>query len=271
MRKRIITAVALVALAIPTAALAHVELRPGEVPAETPVAAEVVIEHGCAGADHDQGETSPTVEVALELDDRVSIEPLPVEGWFADTFADTVAWSAEGEGTAAEVVLPVRITLNAEVGETVDISVYQECANGDIIRWSAAEGEEGSRAMRVTAVAPDDEVPTQSSSGAATSQGATPSSDFTPSLSTDDIAGTDGLTDDQDQTPSPSGPATTASTPSGTSTPTGSLTATGSETAAVAEAGATGRDDDAPWWLWALGGVAVIGGLLALRRRGDTS
>lgn len=227
------------ALALVTAAAAgaHPVLRPGEVPNGSATEAEIVIPHGCGaegGVPEDDADPSPTTQVSLQWPDGVEVIPGEVDGWTTSVDDGVTTWDDDGGATTEPIVLPVSVQVTAEVVPgAVDVSVHQECANGESFRWQAGPDEEGSPALRMTVVAgaPEDDDPAGTPTAAAPT--ATPSPVATPDPTSDTTS---------DVTP-----------PAVTETPAASATA--SPTGAAA--GDDESDGGMPWWVPVVA-VAVV-------------
>lgn len=170
----------LVVQALAAPAWAHPRFRPDEAPANTASELELLITHGCSEGEPPPGEgeeVHPTVEVALEIPERVSaVEPGEKEGWKVETetaddgAVEVVTWLIEDGRTAEELeAFPFTATVAGDVGRDVWWNVYQRCTEGEY-RWVEQPQEGGDHpglenpAARLTLVegapAPPAEAPT---------------------------------------------------------------------------------------------------------------
>jgi periplasmic copper chaperone A len=155
MKKTIALVVALVALAVPGMAQAHVFIQQTEEPADGYPILDFVVPHGCDG--------SPTTSITVQFPESVpSVTPEAVPGWevttkegpkdevelFGETITEGVSevtWTATGEPLADDQLLRfgAEAKLPATEGETVYFPAIQECEQGQT-RWIQipAEGED---------------------------------------------------------------------------------------------------------------------------------
>lgn len=165
----IISALALVAIAVTAPAAAHVTIEPREAPANSYYKAQFRVSHGCNGA--------PTVRVRVRIPaGAVSVKPQPKTGWQVETVRTKLAQpvdSAHGKQiteAVSEVVwsggnlldehfdeFAVMMRLPDRPGTTLYFPVLQECEQG-VSRWievpeagkSARELREPAPAVRLT-------------------------------------------------------------------------------------------------------------------------
>lgn len=114
-----------------TAALAHPAFDPSAIPPGTAVEATLVIPHGCTS---EGGAVSPTVGVAVERTDGLTIEPLELSGWSLDESRAEFTYTADGGATADAIAFPLVIEATGAVGEVRYVSVFQRCEEG-AYRW----------------------------------------------------------------------------------------------------------------------------------------
>jgi periplasmic copper chaperone A len=174
MKKTLMTAVALAALAVPAGAQAHVFIQQTEEPADGYPILDFVVPHGCDG--------SPTTSLTVQFPESVpAVTPEAVPGWDLSTeegpkdevelFGETitkgvseVTWTATGEPLADDQLLRfgAEAKLPATEGETLYFPTIQKCERGET-RWIQipAEGEDPesleSPAPAVTLTAADEE------------------------------------------------------------------------------------------------------------------
>lgn len=152
-RTAVITAVAAGLLAIPAAASAHPALNPSELPPGETVESRLVVPHGCAPGggmpetgedDGEGGEAEPTVELAVQKTDDVTMEPMDVEGWDIADDGEAWVWSDAGGATTDVIEFPVMLSIDAGVapGEAIYLRAYQECADGSSFQWIGTPDEE---------------------------------------------------------------------------------------------------------------------------------
>lgn len=136
-------------LAIPTAALAHPSFNPSSIPAGEAVDAMLVVPHGCAPGggmpDSDDGaEASPTVELAVQQQEGVTLTPGDVEGWDVTDDGEAWVWTDAGGATTDVLQFPVTITLDAGLaaGDRLYLKAFQECADGNAFQWIGTPDED---------------------------------------------------------------------------------------------------------------------------------
>ena len=132
-----IAAFGLVALLLAGPALAHPSFSPGFAPAGSPTAAELIIPHSCGldgGMPETDDEQSPTRIIDVQVPDGATIIPYPKEGWTLVVRADGFAWTAD-DPTETTIRFDVDVQLDGQAGDTLHVSVYQECVNGESFSW----------------------------------------------------------------------------------------------------------------------------------------
>lgn len=128
----------LLVVAFAPAAGAHPALNPSEIAAGEPVAATLVVPHGCnpAGGMPDGASASPTTEFAVRPPADVTLAPQEVAGWsieVSDAEA-VVTWRDDGGATTEPIELPVTITATGAVGDVRYLEAFQACEQGEF-RW----------------------------------------------------------------------------------------------------------------------------------------
>lgn len=135
-----IIAIALTVVSLP--ALAHVDLQPAEVPAESGTTLSFRIGHGCDG--------TPTTSVAIQIPAGVaSVQPFPKAGWDVDIEYGTlpepiptgdqpieegvtvVTWSGGSLDDAHTDTFQIRATVYGEPGSQIFFPVVQSCQTGE--------------------------------------------------------------------------------------------------------------------------------------------
>lgn len=246
-------------LATATAASAHPGFRPDEVPAGQ-AEVELVMEHSCGVDGEDPvpgGPSSPTTLVAVSWPDGFRLDPRRLDGFTVEVDEDegVSSWEATDGGVDGELVLPAVVTVEGTVGEDLLVPVYQECANGEFVRWAAEPGENGDPIVTLgIAEGEPGPLPTPARTASPSlSLGPTPGPTTTPTAS---------------PTPSPNPSPDPSPTPSASPSPASTATPTASPSVAAATDVDTGGGNG--WWLVAAVVVIVaIGGTLLARRRGD--
>lgn len=156
MRRLALTAMTAALLAVPATASAHPSFNPNQlVPGET-AEANLVVPHGCAAGGGmpmgDEGEASPTVELALEQTEGITIEPGDVDGWDVTDDGEAWVWTDAGGATTEVITFPVSITLDEGASGDVWLRAFQECENGESFQWVATPDEDATwPAVHVTA------------------------------------------------------------------------------------------------------------------------
>jgi len=119
-----------------TAAAAHPQFNPSELPAGQPIETHVVVPHGCGEA---QDGATTSIEVAW--DDRVRAVPAETEGWEPFLEAGVAwGWRDAGGATTDVITLPVALSVEGELGTHIDLIVRQACdATGDSNLWGAGD------------------------------------------------------------------------------------------------------------------------------------
>jgi periplasmic copper chaperone A len=170
--RKIVTAAAAAALALPAAAQAHVTASPPTLPAEGYGKVDLSVPHGC--------EESPTTRVTVQMPDEVqSATPQVVPGWKLSTKEGKLAkpYESDGEQVTEGVreitwsggpldahqleVFGLSVKVAGNVGAKVPFKVVQKCAKG-AHNWVEipVEGEEEppEPAPMVELVAAEEEV-----------------------------------------------------------------------------------------------------------------
>ncbi|MFT8245138.1 YcnI family protein [Roseomonas sp. BN140053] len=137
---------ALLAVAAPLPAAAHVTLDRSEMPADSSLRITLRVPHGCEGA----ATTGIRVQIPAELRE---VKPMPLAGWTLNTVLGDVAVASAGEHGAPTAPvrevswrggnLPdafygefvMRVRTPAEPGGTLVFPIVQECENGKVARW----------------------------------------------------------------------------------------------------------------------------------------
>jgi uncharacterized protein YcnI len=194
LRKTILTATALGALALPAAASAGVTVQPDaapagkftrldvRVPTERGVATKrVVLElpPGFAFASF-----QPTAGWKIRMTQRELVTPLTIDGQSIDHEIAKISWTAETKadqippGGFQDFGLAVRIP-DGEPGAKLTFNALQEYADGDIVRFAGASGSEAPAPQVTLDDLPDpSEAATERAKAAAAPKATEPSSDL---------------------------------------------------------------------------------------------
>lgn len=140
-------------LAIPAAASAHPAFNPSRIPTGEAVPSMLVVPHGCAPgggmpdmSEEGGGDTEPTVELALQHTEGVTVEPGEVDGWEITDDGEAWVWSDDGGATTDVLEFPVTLTIDesSAAGDELHLKAYQECADGSAFQWIGTPDEEAS-------------------------------------------------------------------------------------------------------------------------------
>lgn len=123
--------VALVCVAFPAVAGAHVEMSPGQAPAGKPVNLALEIGHGCDGA--------PTNRLVVQIPPQATdVKAKPIKGWKASTTASSLTWAGGPLPDHDELMFPFTATLSGKKGQTVSFKAIQKCEGGAETAWIEA-------------------------------------------------------------------------------------------------------------------------------------
>jgi uncharacterized protein YcnI len=128
MRRLPFAATVLATLAFPAAALAHVTVSPGEVPAGATLVETFSVPN--------ERDDKATTKIQLQLPEGVTAPaPQAVEGWTVAVAGRLVTWTGgriEGED---RVDFPVTVTIPDTEGVTLTYKVLQTYEDGEVSRW----------------------------------------------------------------------------------------------------------------------------------------
>lgn len=132
-RKVILSLLALLGLAFPAAASAHVEINPARAPAGKAVNLALHIGHGCDGA--------ATTSLVVRLPDTVKdVSAKPTDGWKPKLGPQRLTWSGGPLPDHDEQALPFTATLYGAKGDRAVFKTIQRCEGGAETAWIATSG-----------------------------------------------------------------------------------------------------------------------------------
>jgi len=131
--------IAMLALAIPGAASAHVEMSPAEAPAGRPVELKLEVGHGCDGA----ATTGLVVQVPEGVADATATA---TPGWRATTTPTELRWKGGPLPDHDSQEFSLRATLGGKKGDVIPFKTIQRCEGGAETAWIQAPGSDGSEA-----------------------------------------------------------------------------------------------------------------------------
>lgn len=189
--------VALACMAFPALAGAHVEMSPGQAPADKKVNLALEIGHGCDGA----ATNRLVVQIPAQATDA---EAKPIKGWKANTTATSLTWAGGPLPDHDELSFPFTATLSGKKGQVVNFKAIQKCEGGAETAWiestkGGVEPEHPAPALTLTstAAAPADEEQAEADQIAEEDAAATGEPTATagdPDDSSSDDGGSDGKT-----------------------------------------------------------------------------
>lgn len=107
-------------VAIPSAALAHVNARAVEISEDGVATVELSFDHGCQGR--------PTNALRVQIPSNVAnVTPQPQPGWTVDTGEGQFGWSGGSVPDHQRITFTATMRVWGEAGETIWLKTVQEC------------------------------------------------------------------------------------------------------------------------------------------------